>query len=673
MRKYLIAAIFVFFLAGCGGSDPTPTPVPATEAPVEEVAPTEVPATEVPPTEAPTEEAGSFLDSLQHTPDPDLVNITWQWLRRDPNGNQIDEINVPDPENYTLLFNEDGTFNAQVDCNSVNGRYATESPGSIFMEAGPSTLAFCGEESLDQAMMQMFGPVQDYRYEDEGKTLVFVWAAGGPIDYFQNVAAATDPPGSIVDEREHTPDPNLIDKTWAWESRDPNGNDIPAIDVPDPENYTLFFNEDGTFNAKLDCNNANGRYATSLVENPQPSIFMELGATQMAFCGEESLDQAMISMFGPAQSYEILEDGNVLKFVWVAGGPVDYFRNVTEVDLPDPEEGAATGTVTAPDGVFLRTGPGTDYPYVGAAPFGETGEIIGVSEDGGWWLASAPNLPGGQVWVSAEFVEVSGGENVPVVAAPPFAVTLTDIPWEWVSTTDQAQGAIPVSDPSRYVILFSEDGKANILADCNTVLATYTTDGSSISILPGPSTLAACPPDSQADQFLTQLTDAAIYFIDGGNLYLDLPADGGTMRFVPQGAPPPVDNPSSGSGDGRTLYLVSYGAEGSEQTLIAGTQITVNFADDLISGNAGCNNYSASLIPTENAFTVGPILTTRMACADPAGVMEQEQAYLIALAGVNGYAWEQTRLNNGTLVTQGQLIYTLADGSSGVMNFTTSP
>jgi hypothetical protein len=261
-------------------------------------------------------------------------------------------------------------------------------------------------------------------------------------------AAPAEGSGSVFDTFDFTPDPNLIDKTWAWESRDPNGNSSPAIDVPDPENYTLVFSEDGTFAAQLDCNDASGIYATESIESPQPRIFMELGPTTSAFCGEDSLDIDMANMFGPAQSYEYLEDGQVVKFAWAGAGPIDYYRNVTSVELAEPGENAAVGTVTAPDGVFLRTGPGTDYPYVGAAPFEETGEIIGVSEDGFWWLADAPNLPEGEVWVTAEWVEVAGGENVPVVAAPPVEPTLTDVPWEWVSTTDPAQGTVAVNDPN---------------------------------------------------------------------------------------------------------------------------------------------------------------------------------------------------------------------------------
>ena len=53
--------------------------------------------------------------------------------------------------------------------------------------------------------------------------------------------------------------------------------------------------------------------------------------------------------------------------------------------------------------------------------------------------------------------------------------------------------------------------------------------------------------------------------------------------------------------------------------------------------------------------------------------MEQEQAYLTALEATGGYQWEQSRLDNGMLVTQGQLFYNLSDGGIGVMNFTTSP
>ncbi len=48
--------------------------------------------------------------------------------------------------------------------------------------------------------------------------------------------------------------------------------------------------------------------------------------------------------------------------------------------------------------------------------------------------------------------------------------------------------------------------------------------------------------------------------------------------------------------------------------------------------------------------------------------MEQESAFLAALGGTNGYAWEQGRVESGTVITAGQLFYALPDGSTGVIN-----
>jgi hypothetical protein len=145
------------------------------------------------------------------------------------------------------------------------------------------------------------------------------------------------------------------------------------------------------------------------------------------------------------------------------------------------------------------------------------------------------------------------------------------------------------------------------------------------------------------------------------------------MRFVPQGTPPPnTDAPADGV-DGQTFYLISFGPLGTEQPLIQGTQITASFADDVVTGNAGCNNYSGTLTPVEDFFTVGSIITTRQICAEPARVMEQEQAYLTALEAVNGYLWEESRQDDGSFSTQGKLFYILPDGGNGVMNLTTSP
>ena len=75
-------------------------------------------------------------------------------------------------------------------------------------------------------------------------------------------------------------------------------------------------------------------------------------------------------------------------------------------------------------------------------------------------------------------------------------------------------------------------GQAAIKADCNDVAATFTVDDSSIDIVPGPSTLAVCPEDSLDQQYLANLSNAVIFFFEEADMFLDLMADGGTMRFT---------------------------------------------------------------------------------------------------------------------------------------------
>jgi heat shock protein HslJ len=64
---------------------------------------------------------------------------------------------VPNPENYTIDFKEDGTFTGKADCNSIAGTYSTES--GFVITLGPSTLAFCGEASLDTAYLDLLANV----------------------------------------------------------------------------------------------------------------------------------------------------------------------------------------------------------------------------------------------------------------------------------------------------------------------------------------------------------------------------------------------------------------------------------------------------------------------------------------------------------------------------------
>ena len=95
-----------------------------------------------PPTTAPTSNA--------------IQGIIWQWVSvTDQSTKQM--TTVPNPENYTITFNADYTFTGKADCNNIAGTYSQQNGFHITM--GPSTMAFCGETSLDQQYLQLLGSV----------------------------------------------------------------------------------------------------------------------------------------------------------------------------------------------------------------------------------------------------------------------------------------------------------------------------------------------------------------------------------------------------------------------------------------------------------------------------------------------------------------------------------
>jgi len=75
--------------------------------------------------------------------------------------------------------------------------------------------------------------------------------------------------------------------------------------------------------------------------------------------------------------------------------------------------------------------------------------------------------------------------------------------------------------------------------------------------------------------------------------------------------------------------------------MLAGTTLTADFGKDgNLSGNAGCNTYNGAYKVNGDQITIGPLVSTMMACNEPAGVMEQEAQYLAALQSAATYQIE---------------------------------
>ena len=682
--------ILILLLVSC--SDPEPTPFPVTETAVTAADPTDIPATKSPlegiPTQMPPTELPATMTpqptlipiptaTPAFTADPLLTNKSWQWIRRDPNGSQMDAIFVPNPEAYTLFFHDDGTLQAKLDCNERNGRFTTSNPGSIFMELDTTTLVLCGETSLGEPLAMMFGPAQSYHFAVNKNVLALAWMAGGPIDYFRRADAATLPA-------------DMINKTWQWTALN---STVLAVDNSEPEKYLLQFNEDGTAAIQADCNLVEAAY-TSAGSSLTIHLNPPLAPATLADCPDAPLGEFYLLSLASVQDFTMQDERLMLLVGGVDGGAGTMYFSEIGAELPAVEaESSAgtatppapatddgTGTVNAPDGINMRVGPGTIYPVVGIIADDTVLSIVGVSQDREWWVVENPETPEEQVWVSRNFVQTNTTtRDVPTVADPEIEPTLLDNPWQWLSLTTPTE-TTAVSDPTLYTIQFNADGTAALRADCNSLTASYTTAENAINISTGATTLVACPGDSLDALYLDNLTQVSTYFFEAGGLYLELPAAGGTMRFAsttPPAPPTPAETttaaavtPTPPAAEGDFFKVTSFGAVGSEQNILTGTEITAVFTETTITGNAGCNEYTGTLTRTAETFTISNLSVTEKACAEPAGIMEQEQAYLTALANVVAFSWEeQLSADGNSVITVGQLFY--VTGANGIINLVT--
>jgi heat shock protein HslJ len=92
-----------------------------------------------------------------------------------------------------------------------------------------------------------------------------------------------------------------------------------------------------------------------------------------------------------------------------------------------------------------------------------------------------------------------------------------------------------------------------------------------------------------------------------------------------------------------TWLLKSFGDTGSEEPVISGSKVTLQFVEEgKIAGSGGCNRYFSSyVIESGNKLSFGLIGSTMMYCE---GVMDQEYQYLGVLENISAIEFDQTSL-----------------------------
>lgn len=108
--------------------------------------------------------------------DSGLVGPTWQWTGLVENAPKHQSA-IPDPENYTLTFADDGNFQAKADCNQVSGSYEADGD-SLSLQPGPSTLVACPEGSLGDQYVALLGTFDTFAIDGDQLTVQLAADAG---------------------------------------------------------------------------------------------------------------------------------------------------------------------------------------------------------------------------------------------------------------------------------------------------------------------------------------------------------------------------------------------------------------------------------------------------------------------------------------------------------------
>ncbi len=405
-----------------------------------------------------------------------------------------------------------------------------------------------------------------------------------------------------------------------------NGKEAVVSVMSDTE-LTAAFDEESRISGNAGCNDYFATYLTS----EGNILFGSIGSTRRICAtpnGVMEQEHAYLAALQSATTYTL--EGNTLEMRNSSDAIAVQMTRALVVKVPEPEAGVPTGRVTCTSGVNVRSGPGTNFPSLGVAPFGTEGEIIGRSADGRWWVAAVPTAPGGMGWVSADCVAVTDAADVPVIAspAPPVVIIPTATPFP-TPTPQPAATATPAPQMS-----FTADQTTINQGSCTTlrwsvenVQAVWVYPvGQNFQSFPqvGQGTMQVCPATTTTYEMRVQQRDGTVV----------------TQQITITVNPAPsATNPLNGTAWQATSFNNGQGALVSP---IVGTTLTARFDASNITGQSGCNDFSGGYSVSGSNISIGQLISGMMACEQ--NVMEQEQQYLAALQSASTYQFDGNRL-----------------------------
>ena len=588
--------LIVLLAAACSPSVPLPPIEPPTAAP----AATEV--TSIEPTAAPQAIATPLPELL--TPEPAGSTLAGtSWIMASLNG----ALPAPDTT-ITLQFGTDGTAGGSDGCNRYMTTFTEDGENLAFGQIAGTMMA-CAEPAMTQAGAYQQALAGVTRFSQSSRQLVLFAGDEIVLTFVADVQAL---------------------EGTAWTVTSFNNGQEAVVSLLAETEISLDF-EKADVSGSAGCNNYFGGYT---VEGSNITI-TQLGST-MRFCeapeGVMQQEAQYLAALQSASTFRIEGNELWLRTAEDAIAVIATKAEVVDLPAPEPEAKTPTGTVSGANVLNIRSGPGTNFPVVGAARQGDTGTIVGQSQDGRWWVVEAPSLPGGVGWVSADFVIATNTETVPVVASPPTPVpTPTRVPPTRAPATPVPPTPTPVP-PTQTQINFWADRTQINQGECVTLF--WDVRGvQAVWVYPRGADFNAFPRTGQGNErvcpTVTTTYEMRVLLPDGSTQFRQVTIN--VIQPIAPPQPPQVSDPLAGT---RWNVVNFNNGKAAVVSLVPGTTITLDFGVNgagQLSGRSGCNTYFGNYFAAGNSIGVSGIGTTTMVCGDPPGVMDQELQYLAAL------------------------------------------
>jgi heat shock protein HslJ len=215
----------------------------------------------------------------------DYINTNWAWVEYTDASGSVTA--VENPEMYTVLFAGDMSYTVAVTpagfiMGCLGSGYITQGEGdqlTLTWVVSP-TIEGCADAPLADLFVEQFAKVSSITEQDGN--LILSLSDGGSMRF--------------------TPiNVEVLNVEWQWQ--DFEGSDGSVVTVPNPANYSLLLNEDGTVSVRADCNVGNGTHTLS-----SGSLTIDVQVMTEAACPPESLSQQYLDYLANARTF-VVQDG----------------------------------------------------------------------------------------------------------------------------------------------------------------------------------------------------------------------------------------------------------------------------------------------------------------------------------------------------------------------------